>query len=109
MSPSFRYRELAEVLGRRWAERRKAGPTFWTIDRVRDVPPTAGSECYAAYAFHFVGADDPHEPQMVVEYTSGGTHASKQHARQVVQPYLDADTPPRRIVVDRDGNARPSQ
>ena len=77
------------------------------IDRILQVPPTPGSDNEAAYAVHFNAGPDP---DVTVEYAAGGggRHASEQHARSVVQAYLDRDeAPPRRIIVDRDGNARP--
>ena len=75
--------------------------------RIRQVPPTPGSDCDTAYAVHF---DHQPEPNVVIEYAAaaGGHHASSSHARHLVQGYLGrGERPPRRIVVDRAGNARP--
>jgi hypothetical protein len=105
MRPTW-YEAISDALARRWGASGRAGPTFWTIDRIEDVAPGAGSDG-PAYEIYFVGAAEPDEPQMVVEYVSGSTYASKKHARQVVQPYLDADLPPRHIVVDTNGNPLP--
>jgi hypothetical protein len=44
---------------------------------------------------------------VTVEYAKPSKHASASHARAAVRPYLDDETPPRRLIVDRDGNARP--
>lgn len=80
-----------------------------TINRIRSVPPTAGTDGEAAYAVHL---DDGAEPQTTIEYAAGGggRHASEGHARRVVQEYLDrGETPPRRIGVDREGNAHPRE
>jgi hypothetical protein len=78
----------------------------WSIGRVRSVPPTAGSDCDAAFAIHFREDDQP-EPQMIVEYAAPSRHASVSHARNTATPYLDDEQPPRRLIVDREGNARP--
>jgi len=79
----------------------------WHIGRVRSVPPTPGSDCDTAYALHFREDDQP-EPQITVEYVSGGggKYASPAHARKVAEPYLNDEIPQRRLIVDRDGNAR---
>jgi hypothetical protein len=68
----------------------------------------AGSDCDAAFAIYFAENDQP-EPQMIVEYASGGgwRYATQAHARRVATSYLDEETPPRRLIVDRDGNVRP--
>jgi hypothetical protein len=83
--------------------------TRWTVARIRAVPAVPGSNRDAAFAIHFAEDDQP-EPQMTVEYARGGTRrwASTVHARAMVKPYLDLEHPPRRIVVDRDGNPHPS-
>lgn len=77
------------------------------INRIRSVPPTSGTDADAAMAVHL---DDGPEPHVTIDYArgGGGRHASQSHARRIVQPYLDrAETPPRRIVVDREGNPHP--
>jgi hypothetical protein len=68
----------------------------------------AGSDCDAAFAIHFA-ENDQREPQVIVEYAGGGgwRYATQAHARRVVTPYLDDESPPRRLIVDRDGNVRP--
>ncbi len=74
------------------------------IKRVRPIEPTSGADVEYAYAIHL---DDGPEPQIVVEYaTGGGKHASEAHARKTVEPYLDQDELPARLIVDRDGNVR---
>jgi hypothetical protein len=70
------------------------------IDRVRQVPPTPGSDASIAYAVHFDS-----EPAVVVEYATSA-FASVAHARQVVTPYLNAEVMPRRLAVDREGKVR---
>lgn len=82
--------------------------TRWTIGRVRSIRQAPGSDCEAAYAIHFK-EDDRADPQMVVEYASGGggRYASATHARRAVDPFLGDKAPPKRLLVDRDGNARP--
>jgi hypothetical protein len=80
--------------------------TRWTIGRIRSVPPTPGSDCDAAFAIHFSEDDQP-EPQITIEYAAPSRHASARHARKVVSSYLDDEQPPRRLVVNREGNARP--
>ena len=80
-----------------------------TINRIRSVPPTPGTDAEAALAIHL---DEGSEPQTTVEYAAGGggRHASEGHARRIVQEYLDrGESPPRRIMVDREGNARPRE
>jgi hypothetical protein len=77
----------------------------WSIGRVRSVPPQPGSDRDAAFAIHFA-EDDQSEPQMTVEYAKPSKHASATHAREAVRPYLDDESPPRRLIVDREGNAR---
>jgi hypothetical protein len=72
------------------------------IDRVRQVPPTRGSDASIAYAVHF---DSGPEPSVIVEYATSA-FAAGSHARQVVTPYLDAEVMPRRFVVDREGTVR---
>jgi len=72
------------------------------IDRVRQVPPTPGSDASIAYAVHF---DSGPEPAVVVDYVTSA-FASASHARQVVTPYLNTEVMPRRFVVDREGNVR---
>jgi hypothetical protein len=65
----------------------------------------AGSDCEVAFALHFREDDQP-DPQITVEYASGGSgkYASLAHARKVAEPYLDDEIPPRRLLVDRAGN-----
>jgi hypothetical protein len=83
--------------------------TRWTIARIRSVPAAPGSDREAVFAIHFAEDDQP-EPQMTVEYARGATHhwASVVHARAMAKPYLDLERPPRRIVVDRNGDPIPS-
>jgi hypothetical protein len=77
----------------------------WSIGRVRSVPPAPGSDCEAAFALHFQEDDQP-DPQITVEYASGGggRYASPAHARATAAPYLDDEIPPRRLIVNREGN-----
>ena len=76
------------------------------IKRVRPIEPTPGANVEYAYAIHL---DEGPEPQFVVAYAAGGgTHASEAHARKAVEPYLDQDELPARLIVDRDGNVRVS-
>jgi len=79
----------------------------WSVGRVRRVPPISGSDREDASAIHF-SERDLAEPNMTVEYAAGGggRHASA-HARSAVTPCLDDEDPPRRLIVDRDGNVRP--
>ena len=73
--------------------------------RIRQVDPTANSDYDAAYAVRF---DDGAGPDVMIEYAAGGRIASSSHARHLVQTYLTrGDVPPRRIMIDRSGNARP--
>ena len=72
------------------------------IDRVRQVPPTPGSDASIAYAVHF---DSGPEPAVVVEYATSA-FAAASHARHAVTPYLNAEVVPRRLTVDREGNVR---
>ena len=73
------------------------------IKRVRPIEPS-GADVENAYAIHL---DEGPEPQIVVEYAAGGgKHASEAHARKAVEPYLDQDEVPERLIVDRDGNVR---
>lgn len=72
------------------------------IDRVRQVPPSAGSDASIAYAVHF---DSGPEPAVVIDYVTSA-FASAANARQVVTPYLNAEFMPGRLVVDREGNVR---
>jgi hypothetical protein len=75
--------------------------------RIRQVPPTPGSDCDTAYAVHL---DRQGEPNVTIEYAAAGEgrYASSSHARHLVQDYLGrGERPPRRIVVDRTGYARP--
>ena len=72
------------------------------IDRVRQVPPTPGSDTSIAYAVHF---DSGPDPAVTIDYLTSA-FASAAHARHVVAPYMNAEIVPRRIVVDREGNAR---
>ena len=76
----------------------------WSVGRVRSVAPSQGSDAEKAYAIHFAESDQP-EPQITVEYASGGggKYASHAHARKAVEPFLDLATPPRRVVVGRNG------
>jgi len=80
----------------------------WKINRIRQVPPKAGSDSDDAYAIHF---DDGPEPQMAIEYAAGGggKFASGSQARNAVTPYLDDEHPPRRLLVDSEGNVRPRE
>ena len=75
------------------------------IKSIRPVEPTPGADVESAYAIHL---DEGPEPQMVVEYAAGGgaRHASEAHARKAVEPYLDHEELPKRLIVDRDGNVR---
>ena len=72
------------------------------IDRVRQVPPTAGADTSIAYAVYF---DSGPEAAVVVDYVTSA-FASAAHARQVVAPYLNAEVMPARFVVDREGSVR---
>jgi hypothetical protein len=75
----------------------------WSIGRVREVPPTPGSDCTIAFALHFREDEQP-EPQIVVEYAEGAEgYASMDHARRLAARYLNEAVPPSRLVVDRDG------
>jgi hypothetical protein len=79
------------------------------INRIRSVPPTPGTDCDAAFAIHF---DDGPEPNMLVEYAAGAGQrfASESHARTVVATfYLEDDEPPRRLLVDMQGNVQPRE
>ena len=80
----------------------------WSIGRVRTVAPAPDSDCYAAYALHFAENDQP-EPNITIEYAAGGSrrYGSPAHARAAAEAYLDDEQPPRRLVVDREGKARP--
>jgi hypothetical protein len=78
-----------------------------TINRIRSVPPTPGTDAEAAYAVHL---DEGAEPQTLIEYAAGGggRYASEEHARRLVQEYLDrGEAPPRRIGIDPNGNPHP--
>lgn len=79
--------------------------TRWSIGRVRSVAPTPGSDCEAAFALHFQEDDQP-DPQITIEYASGGggKYASAAHAKAAAASYLDDERPPRRLLVDRAGN-----
>lgn len=73
--------------------------------RVREVGPAPDSDCDAAYAVQF---DDGVDPGVMIEYAAGGRDVSSSHARHLVQDFLTrGEVPPRRILVDRAGNARP--
>jgi hypothetical protein len=76
---------------------------------VRSVPPTAGTDAEAALAVHL---GESEEPDVVIEYAGGGggRYATSGHARAIVREYLDrGETPPRRIMVDRDGHVHPRE
>jgi hypothetical protein len=82
----------------------------WSIGRVQEVRPTHSSKAYAAFEVYFA-EDDQAEPQITVEYaiafdTRHKRWASEEHAREAVEPYLDEPTPPRYLVVDREGNVK---
>jgi hypothetical protein len=84
------------------------GVARWSIRRVQEVRPTHLSKAYAVFEVYFA-EDDQAEPQMTVEYAIAfDTHhkrwASEEHARAAVEPYLDEPTPPRRLIVDGEGN-----
>lgn len=71
-----------------------------SIHRVRLVAATPETDAEVAYAVHL---DDGAEPHITVDFAEG-TAASESKARQAVEPYLDVDEPPRRLLVDTDGN-----
>jgi hypothetical protein len=77
----------------------------WEIEQTRPVEASPGMDVDAAFAFNIVAGDEAR--QVTVEY-SAPSHvehvSSASHARGIVGEYLDDDVPPRRIIVDRDGN-----
>ena len=86
------------------------GVARWSVGRVRSVAPFQGTDADKAYAIHFAESDHA-EPQITVEYASGGggKYASHAHARKAVEPYLDLESPPRRLVVSRHGEISPRE
>jgi hypothetical protein len=78
----------------------------WHIDHGREIRPPHGSSAYAAFEIVLAGADPTQTERVVVEYAIGATRrlASPAHVREVVEPYLDEAMPPRRLLVDPQGN-----
>jgi hypothetical protein len=76
--------------------------TGWRIEDVRRVT-VRGSDSHAAFVIHTEGEADG-VAQIVVEYARGGLQIdSVGHARRVATAYIDDPTPPRRLLVDREG------
>jgi hypothetical protein len=80
----------------------------WTIVRDWPAKPVAGSDRDAAFAFE-LAAPGRESEQVTVEYAKPSSLASLDHARSVVSAHLDDETPPRRLIVDREGNVAISE
>ena len=80
----------------------------WKIEREWTASPTPGSDRDAAYAFE-LSAEGVEPAQVTVEYAAPSRLASSSHARSVVSQHLDDETPPRRIIVGREGDARAAE
>jgi hypothetical protein len=75
----------------------------WKIDRAWDVEPVPGSD--RDYAKTFVLSNGKDEVQTTVEYASRANDAGPAAAERIVRTFLAGpDTPPRRILVARDGS-----
>ena len=68
-----------------------------------DVTPSSDRDAAFAFTLHAEGEEDR---QTTVEYAAPSQLASMSHARNVLEQWLDEDAPPRRLLVDREGNAR---
>jgi hypothetical protein len=77
----------------------------WKIERSGAAVPKTGDR-NPAFAF-LLSAEGPLERHVTVEYAAPSSTATLAHAMQAVQRYLNADEPPRRLLVGRNGDARP--
>lgn len=78
----------------------------WKIERTWHAGPEPGSDRDAAFAFELSAEGQPNR-QLTVEYAAPSTKASQAHAMQAVHRHLNEDEPPRRLLVARNGDARP--
>ena len=76
----------------------------WAITKSWPCGPAPGSDRDAAFAFTI--SDGRETRQSTVEYATPSTRAGLEQARLILAPFLDAETPPRRFVVARDGSFR---
>jgi hypothetical protein len=72
----------------------------WRIDRERPAKPQPGRDTEVAVAVHLKQGRTGPEHQVTVEYVQGAPTVT---AWAAVQPYLELEKPPRRLVVARDG------
>jgi hypothetical protein len=79
----------------------------WRIERVRGVDTSPGRDTETAFTFHLHA--NGAEAQTTVEYASGSGLGSLSAARDALRPYLDREQPPRRLIVDRNGNAHEAE
>jgi hypothetical protein len=74
----------------------------WKIEREWSAAPTPGTDADVAFTFHLVA--NGAERQLTVEYAAPAQLASTSPARKIVAGVLDDETPPRRVIVARDGD-----
>jgi hypothetical protein len=76
----------------------------WRITRHWDYsgPSEAGADVEGGRAFAL--ERDGHEHQLSIDVAAGGRGVSGSQLDEIARGYLNEDVPPRRVVVDREGN-----
>ena len=67
-------------------------------------PGEAGADIEGARAFALEHKTTGAERQLSIEIARGGHSVSRSRAEEVLRAYLDDEDPPRRVILDRQGN-----
>jgi hypothetical protein len=76
----------------------------WRVDRVTPISPADAAKCDAAYMLKLSCGEELTEA--VVEFASPSSVASGGYAEEKFSVFLSHDEPPRRILVERDGDVQ---
>lgn len=77
----------------------------WTIERERPVGASPGRDTDAAFVLRLTMRGGQNF-NTTVEYAAGIGDRLPIEPREAIRPYLDNEVPPRRLIVDRQGNVR---
>jgi hypothetical protein len=72
----------------------------WTFEG----PGEAGADIEGGHAFALEHTATGAERQLSIEIAAGGPGVSRLRVEEVLRSYLDWDDPPRRVILDRQGN-----
>jgi hypothetical protein len=75
--------------------------TKWHVENAWMHDPRPGSD--RDYAKSFVLSDGRRSIELTVEYAAPSSLAGSKHAEGIVRTFLDDDSPPRLVLVDRQG------